>query len=154
MHCLIVLFHIFEKKVSHLFWAKTWEICLVNSAGGRFCWNYATVTFNGNCAGDNACCIYAWSEVVLSVTGILVDLSVAIMQVHFVAIMQLEVSAKHMHVAVSAANMLTFFCNYADGSLCWIVQVGFSTVHYAHECFYCNYAGDSFFYRYVDDSCK
>ena len=55
---------------------------------------------------------------VLSVTGILVDLSVAIMQVHFVAIMQLEVSAKHMHVAVSAANMLIFFCNYADGSLC------------------------------------
>ena len=47
---------------------------------------------------------------VLSVTGILVDLSVAIMQVHFVAIMQLEVSAKHMHVAVSAGNMLTFFC--------------------------------------------
>ena len=39
---------------------------------------------------------------VLYVTGMLVDLSVKIMQV---AIMQLEVSAAHMQVTVSAASM-------------------------------------------------
>ena len=33
-----------------------------------------------------------------------------------------------------------------------IMQVGFSAVHYAHDCFYCNYTGDSFFDSYVGDS--
>ena len=48
-----------------------------------------TLSFFGNYAGDNVCCIYADFEVVLSVTGILVDLSVTIMQVKVsVAIMQ------------------------------------------------------------------
>ena len=43
---------------------------------------------------------------VLSVTGKLVDLSVAVMQVTvFVATMQVEVSAAHMQVTVSAANV-------------------------------------------------
>ena len=37
----------------------------------------------GNYAGDNICCIYADFEVVLFVTGMLVDLSVAIKQVAF-----------------------------------------------------------------------
>ena len=36
---------------------------------------------NCNYAGDNVCCIYAGFEVVRSVTGMLMDLSVAIMQV-------------------------------------------------------------------------
>ena len=48
---------------------------------------------------------------VLFVTGMLVDLSVAIKQVTVsVSIMQLEVSAAHIQVAVSAAKMwLTIF---------------------------------------------
>ena len=33
-----------------------------------------------------------------------------------------------------------------------IMQVVFSAVHYAHDCFRCNYAGDSLFYSYVGDS--
>ena len=33
-----------------------------------------------------------------------------------------------------------------------IMQVGFSAVHYVHDCLYCNYTGDSFFYSYVGDS--
>ena len=48
------------------------KVSVVNSAGGSFCWNYATDTFYGNYAGDNICCIYAGFEVVLSVTGMLV----------------------------------------------------------------------------------
>ena len=81
----------------------------------------------------------------LSVTGMLVDLSLAIMQ-------------------------MTFWCNYAVRSFCStyagdsfcsnvrvtiflelyrcepvaIMQVVFSVVDYAHDSFYCNYAGDSF----------
>ena len=35
-----------------------------------------------------------------------------------------------------------------------IMQVVLSAVHYAHDCFYCNYAGKSFFYSYVGDSFK
>ena len=49
--------------------------------------------------------------------------------------MQLKVSAAHMQVTVSAANMwVTIFIV--------IMQVVFSAVHYAHDCVYCNYAGD------------
>ena len=33
-----------------------------------------------------------------------------------------------------------------------IMQVVFFAVHYAHHCFYCNYAGESFSYSYVGDS--
>ena len=52
------------------------KVSVVNSVGGSFCWNYATDTFYGNYASDNVCCIFAGFEVVLSVTGMLVDLSV------------------------------------------------------------------------------
>ena len=99
------------------------KVSVVNSAGDSFCWNYASDTFH-------VCCIYAGFEVVLFVTAMLVDLSVAIRQVTVsVAIMQLEVSAAHMQVTVSPAKMgLTFFC--------------------------CNYAGEPFFYSYVRDSLK
>ena len=51
----------------------------VNSACGSFCWNYAIDTSYANYTGDTVCCIYAGFEVVLFVTGMLVDLSVAIM---------------------------------------------------------------------------
>ena len=52
----------------------------------------------------------------------LVDLSVTIMQVTVsVAIMQLEVSAAHMQVTVSSNKYVddNFYCNSADGSLCY-----------------------------------
>ena len=66
------------------------KVSVVNSAGGSFSWNFAIDTFYGNYAGV-ICCIYAGFEVVLFVTGMLVDLSVAIMQVTVsVAIMQLK----------------------------------------------------------------
>ena len=35
-----------------------------------------------------------------------------------------------------------------------IMQVVFSAVHYAHDCFYCNYAGESFFYCHVGNGFK
>ena len=70
------------------------KVFIVNSAGGSFCWNSGTDTFYGNYAGDNVCCIYAGFQVILSVTGILVDIFIAITQVTgSIAIMQLEVFA-------------------------------------------------------------
>ena len=121
------------------------KVSVVNSAGSSFCWNYATDTFHGNYVGENACCIYASFEVVLSVTGMLMDLYVVIMQVNVsVAIMQLEVSATHMQVTVSATNiwMTIFIVIMQMGVSVTIMQVVFSAVHYAHDCVYCNYAGD------------
>ena len=82
------------------------------------------------------------------VTGMLVDLSVAITQVTVsVAIMQLEVFAAHTQVTVSAANMwVTIFVVIMQMEVSVaIMQVVFSAVHYAYDCFYCNYAGESFF---------
>ena len=35
-----------------------------------------------------------------------------------------------------------------------IMQVIFSAVNYAHDCFFCNYAVDYFCYSYVGDSLK
>ena len=50
--------------------------------------------------------------------------------------MQVEVFVAHMQVTVSAANIpVTIFVV--------IMQMGFSAVHYAHDCFHCYYAGDS-----------
>ena len=97
------------------------RVSVVISTGGSFWWNYASGTFYGNCAGD-VCCIYAGFEVVLFVTGMLEDLSVAIKQAAVsVAIMQLEVSAAHMQVTVSAGKLgLTFFVV--------IMQMGVSAV--------------------------
>ena len=78
------------------------KVSVVNSTGASFYWNYATDTFYG----DNICCIYVGFEMVLFVTVMLVNLSVAIKQVTvFVAIMQLEVSGAHMQVTVSATKI-------------------------------------------------
>ena len=114
------------------------KVSIVNFAGGKFfCCNYATDLCNyGHYASGNICCIFAGFQVLVYVTGMLVDLFVTIMQVAVsVAVMQLEVSAAHMQVTVSAANMrVTIFIV--------IMQVVFSAVHYAHDCVYCNYAGD------------
>ena len=78
----------------------------------------------------------------------LVDLSVANKQVTVsVVIMQLEVFRAHMQVTVSAAKMwLTIFNVVMQvGVSVAIMQVVFSAVHYAHDCFCCNYAGEPFF---------
>ena len=94
--------------------------------------------------GDKVYCIYAGFEVVLFVTGMLVDVSIAIKQVTVsVAIIQLEVSKAHMQVTVSPANMwVTIYVVIMQmGDSVAIMQVVFSAVHYAHDCFYCNYAG-------------
>ena len=63
-----------------------------------------------------------------------------------VAIMQLEVFAAHMQVTVSAGNMLVtiFIVIMQMGVSAAIMQGVFPAVHYAHECFHCNYAGDTF----------
>ena len=86
------------------------------------------------------------------VTGMLVDLSVAIMQVSVsIAIMQLDVFAAHTQVTVSAANMWVkvFLVIMQMKVSVAIMQVVFSAVHYAHDCFYSNGPGDSFFNSHV-----
>ena len=65
------------------------KVSLVISAGGSFRCNYATdLCIYGNYASDNICCILAGFQVLLSVTGMLLDLSVTVMQVtYFIAVM-------------------------------------------------------------------
>ena len=129
---------------------------VVNSAGESFCWNYATDTFMAIMQVTTSVEFMQVSRWYF-VNGMLVDLSVAIMQVTVsVAIMQLEVSAAHMQVTVSAAKIwLTIFVVIMQmGVSAAIMQVVFSAVHYAHDCFCCNCAGESFFYSHVGDSFK
>ena len=137
------------------------KVCVVNSAGGSFSWNYATnyvimqVTTSVTIMQDLR--LYCIMQIVLSVTVVLVDLSVAIMQVTVsVAITQSEVSAAFMQVTASLANMLvTFFIVIMQvGALLQILQLFFSAVNYAGDCFYYNYLGDYFCYSYVVDSFK
>ena len=113
------------------------KVSVVNSAGGSFCCNYATdLCIYGNYASDNVCCLLAGFQVLLSFIGMLMDLSVAIVQVTFsVAVTLLEVSAAHLQVTVSAANMwvTTFFVIMQMGvAIVAIMQVLFSAVDYAH----------------------
>ena len=118
------------------------KVSIVSSTGGSFCCNYATGLFIY--ASDNIYRTFGAFQVLLSVTGMLVDLSVTIMQVTVsVAVMQLEVCAAHMHVTVSAANMwVTIFVVIMQmGVSVAIMQLVFCVVHYAHDCAYCNYAG-------------
>ena len=85
---------------------------------------------------------------VVFVTGMLVNLSDAIKQVTVsVAIMQLNIFGAHMQVTVSAAKIwLTIFVVIIQmGVSVAIMQVVFSAVHYAHDCFCCNKAGESSF---------
>ena len=103
------------------------KLSVVSSTGGSYCWNYGTNTFY---------------------TGMLVDLSVAIMHVTVsAAIRKLEVSAALMLVTFSAANMWVTICILImqKGVSVSIMQVVFSAVDYAHDCFCCNYSGDSIF---------
>ena len=75
-------------------------VSVVYPAGGIFCCNYATDLFiYGNYASDNVYCISAGSQVLLSVTGMLMDLSVTIMQVNVsVAVMQLGFCSTYMYI--------------------------------------------------------
>ena len=131
------------------------KVSVVNSAGGSLYCNHATdPCIYGNYTIDNVCCIFAGFQVLLSVTGMLVDLAVAIMQVTVsAAVMQLEVSAAHMLVTVSAANMwvTVVIVIMQMGLSITIMQVVFSAVHYAHDSivimqvtFLYSYEGDSF----------
>ena len=109
------------------------RVSVVISAGGSFCCHYAThLRIYGNYASDNICCILAGFQMLLSVTGMLVDLSVTIMQVTVsVAVMQLEVSVAHMQVTVSAPNIwvtiLTIIMQM--GVYVAIMHVAFSALH-------------------------
>ena len=68
----------------------------------------------------------------------LVDLFVAIMQVTVsVTTMQLEVSVLLMQVTVSAANIwVKIFSVIMQVGVCYKYAGVFSSVHYAHNCFY------------------
>ena len=87
-------------------------VSVVYPAGGSFCCNYATDLFiYGNYASDNVCCIFAGFQVLLSVTGMLVDLFVTIMQTTVsVVVMQLEVSAVHMQVTYAGGIFCSALC--------------------------------------------
>ena len=71
------------------------------------------------------------------------------------AIMQLEVSAS-MPVKISATNKwVTIFIEIMQVEVpVAIMQVLFSTVHYAHDYFYSNYAGGCFRCSHVCDTLK
>ena len=89
------------------------KVFVVTSAGGSFCWNYATDTFYSNYAGANVLLLLCrfWGSVaimlvILSATLMLVDLFVATMQVTVsVVFMLLQVSAAFTQAKVSATNM-------------------------------------------------
>ena len=49
---------------------------------------------------------------------------------------------------------VTFIVIMQVGVSVTVMQVVFSAVRYAHDCFYCNYTGDCFCYSYIDDSFK
>ena len=58
------------------------KVSVVISAGGSLYFNYATdLCICRNYASDNVWCIFAGFQVLLSVNGMLVDLSVTIKQV-------------------------------------------------------------------------
>ena len=61
-----------------------------------------------------------------------------------------------MQVKVSAANMwMTIFIEIMQVAVSVAtMQVVLSTMHYAHDHFYCNYAGGSFCCSHVCDSFK
>ena len=61
-----------------------------------------------------------------------------------------------MQVTVSAANkwVTSFIVIMQMGVSVAIMQVVFLVVHYGHDCFYCNYAGDSSFYSCVGNGFK
>ena len=86
--------------------------------GGIFCYCYVGGSFCCNLEGDCICCNYAVRSFWSTHSG---DSSAAKIWVTiFVVIMQMGVSVG-------------------------IMLVVFSVMYYTHDCFYCNYAGKSFF---------
>ena len=73
-----------------------------------------------------------------------------------VAIMQLEDSGAHIQVTVSVAKMwLTIFVVIMQMGVSFVImQMVFSALHYAHDIFYCNCAGEFFIYSYIGDNFK
>ena len=61
--------------------------------------------------------------------------------------MQVEVSVTNMWGKLLVAIMQV-------GVSVTVTEVVFSAVHYAHDCFYCTYTGECFYYRYIDDIFK
>ena len=61
-----------------------------------------------------------------------------------------------MQVAVPVTNMWgkLFIVIMQVGVSVTVMQMIYSAVHFAHDCFYCNYTGDCFCYSYIDDSFK
>ena len=122
------------------------KVSVVNSARGSFCWNYAADAFYGNYADDNVYCMFAGFEVVLSVTGMLVDLSVRLCRWPFP--LQLRSLKFLQHICrwpfpVADTWVTIFIVVMQMGVSVAVMQVVFSTVHYAYDCVYCNYAGHS-----------
>ena len=90
------------------------KVSVVNSAGCSFCWNYATDTFYGNYAGDKTSCIYAGFEVVLSVTGMMVDLCYNYAGDCFSCNYAIR---NFCSTYAGDSFCCNFYCNYTDGSL-------------------------------------
>ena len=121
------------------------KISVVIPAGGSFCWNYAIDTFYSNYEVPASVTIIQFLRFYCNYVG------GTFCYICFggsfwcnYAIMQLDVSTPFMQVEVSAANMwATLFIEIMHVELSvTIMQVVFSTVHYAHGYLYCNYAGD------------
>ena len=103
------------------------KVSVVNSAGGSFCCNYATdVCVYGNYASDNVCRIFASFQVLLSVTGILVDLYL------------------YNNYASDC-----FCCSYAVRSFCSTYAGDSFCSKYVGDNFYCNYADESLYCSYA-----
>ena len=113
------------------------------SAGGT-----VQLTLYSNYAGDNAgdCGIYVGFEVVLCYCYVGGSFCCNYVGDCFCCNYVVEVFAAHTQVTVSAANMsVTIFVVIMQMEVSVaVMQLVFSAVHYAHDCFYCNYGGDSF----------
>ena len=100
------------------------KVSVVIFAGGSLCCNYATdLCIYSNYTNDNICCIFAGFQVLLSVTGMLVGLSVC--------------------------RCDCFCCNYAVRNFCSTYAGGSFCSKYVGDNFYCNYADGSLCSNYA-----
>ena len=104
------------------------KVSVVNSAGGSFCWDYATDPLSGNYADGNVCCIYAAFDMVLSVIGMLVDLFIANV-------------ANESDCFCCSYAVRSFLSTYAGDSFCSKYKV---------DNFYCNYPDESLCCKYAE----
>ena len=99
-----------------------------NYIGGTFCYTYVCRSFCCSDEGDCFCCNYAVRSFCNTYAGE-------------------RFCSKYVGD--------NFYGNYAEGGISVaIMQVLFSTVHYAHDYFYYNYAGGCFRCSYVCDNFK